>query len=64
MKFGASSSILVLDYDMEWSKFRVIKRIEVPKSQYTYDNAVKLIIQLNEIYNPSWIYVDAGSGNN
>lgn len=63
-KFGAASSILILDYDMEWSKFRVIKRIEVPKSQYTYDNAVKLIIQLNEIYNPSWIYVDAGSGNN
>ena len=43
-------------------KFKVIKRIEVPKSEYSYDNAVNLIIELNEQYNPAWIYVDRGSG--
>ena len=62
MKYGAASSIVILDYDEDFNKFRVTARIEVPKSEYTYDNAVKKIIDLNNIYNPSWIYVDAGSG--
>lgn len=62
MKYGASSSIIILDYDGDFDAFRVIKRIEVPKSEYSYDYAVNLIIELNAIYNPSWIYVDRGSG--
>lgn len=61
-KYGASSSIIILDFDMDYQKFRVVKRIEVPKSEYSYDGAVNMIIELNEIYNPSWIYVDRGSG--
>lgn len=64
MKYGASSSIIILDYDGDFDAFRVIKRIEVPKSEYSYDYAVNLIIELNAIYNPSWIYVDRGSGEN
>ena len=63
MKYQASSSIIILDYDMITDKFKVIKRIEVPKSEYSYDNAVNLIIELNEQYNPAWIYVDRGSGD-
>ena len=62
-KYQASSSILILDYDIICDKFKVIKRVEVPKSQYSYDNAVNLIIELNEQYNPAWIYCDRGSGN-
>lgn len=61
-KYGASSSILILDYDIITDKFKVIKRVEVPKSEYSYDTAVNLIIELNEQYNPAWIYCDAGSG--
>ena len=61
-KYGASSSILILDYDANIGKFKVFKRVEVPRSEYSYDAAVNLIIELNEIYNPSWIYCDAGSG--
>ena len=61
-KYGASSSIIILDYDVEKNKFRVTRRIEVPKSEYSYDNAVNLIVDLNRIYNPSWIYVDRGAG--
>lgn len=61
-KYGASSSIIILDYDIQINKFRVIRRVEVPKSEYSYDNAVNLIVELNRIYNPSWIYVDRGSG--
>lgn len=61
-KYGASSSILILDYDMEFQCFRVVNRIEIPKSEYTYDNAINKIVELNSIYNPSWIYIDRGSG--
>ena len=46
----------------ELQKFMVLKRVEVPKAEYHYDAAVNLIIELNEIYNPSWIYCDAGGG--
>lgn len=58
----ADSSILILDYDREFERFRVLKRVNFPKAEYTYDKAVQLIIQLNEIYTPSWIYADTGAG--
>lgn len=62
-KFQASSSIIVLDYDIKARKFKVMKRIEVPRSEYTLDNAVNWIIRVNEIYNPSWIFCDRGYGD-
>lgn len=34
----------------------------MPKAEYSYDNAVNKIIELNKIYNPSLIYCDKGSG--
>ena len=40
----------------------VLKRYEMPKAEYSYDVAVNKIIELNEIYNPSFIYCDRGSG--
>lgn len=61
-KFQASSSILILDYDMKTKKTKVFKRFELPRSEYSYDTAINTIIELNEIYNPSWIYCDRGSG--
>lgn len=61
-KFGASSSIIILDYDVIARKFKVIKRVEVARSEYSYDNAINTIVELNAIYNPSYIYCDAGSG--
>lgn len=60
--YQAGSSLLVLDYDVELAKFVVVKRLEVPKGEYTLDRAVNLIIQFNEIYNPSWIFLDRGYG--
>lgn len=62
MKYGASSSIIILEYDVIIKKFKVIKRVEVPRSEYSYDNAINKIVELNDIYNPSFIYCDAGSG--
>lgn len=61
--YGASSSIIVLDFDVNAKKFRVIKRIEVPRAEYSLDNAVKYVIKVNEIYQPSWIYADRGYGD-
>lgn len=61
-KYQASSSLLILDYDIRKGKFKVIRRIEVPKVQYSFDAAVNLVIEMNRIYNPSFIYVDRGSG--
>lgn len=51
-----------MDYDVKYQKFKVIKRVEVPRGDYSYDNAVNLIVKLNEIYRPSFIYCDAGAG--
>lgn len=51
-----------MDYDLIRQKFKVIKRIEVPRSEYSYDAAVNMIVELNDQYNPSWIYADRGSG--
>lgn len=39
-----------------------MKRIEVPRGEYTLDNAVKKIIEVNDIYNPRWIFIDRGYG--
>ena len=61
-KYGANSSILILDFDVKLGKFKVFKRVEVPRSEYSYDAAINTIVELNEIYNPTWIYCDAGSG--
>lgn len=61
-KFQASSSIVILDFDVILQKFRVILRLEVPKAEYSYDTAVNTIVELNEKYNPSWIFADRGSG--
>ena len=61
-KYGASSSIIILDYDVIAGKFKVIKRVEVGRSECRYDNAINTIVELNAIYNPSFIYCDAGSG--
>lgn len=75
-KYGAATNIVVVEYDpydkrrerpeMEeetsYGRFKVINRIEVAKSEMHYDNAVKMIKELNERYNPFAIYCDRGAG--
>lgn len=34
----------------------------MPRSEYSYDTAVNLIVELNDQYNPAWIYCDSGAG--
>jgi replicative DNA helicase len=61
-KYQASSSIIVLCYNVKFRQFMVLKRYELPRAEYSYDAAVNAIIEVNKIYNPAWIYCDRGSG--
>ena len=61
-KYSSSSSIVILEYNVKMQQFMVLKRFEMPRAEYSYDNAVNTVIELNKIYNPAWIYADRGSG--
>ena len=61
-KYGDSTQIIVTEYDQTNDKFKIINRIEIPKGQFTLDNGVRKIIELNRIYDPDFIYVDRGYG--
>ncbi|MFE7817802.1 LAGLIDADG family homing endonuclease [Priestia megaterium] len=76
-KFGNATQIVVTQYnpfeprrlrpelgetEQKYGRFQVINRVEIPKGEFTYDNAVKKIIELDAIYNPFAIYCDRGAG--
>lgn len=77
-KFGAATQIVVTQWDpvelrrarpevdgpdtTKYGRFRILNRIEIPKGDFTYDNAVKKVIELDKIYNPKFIYPDRGAG--
>jgi len=37
-------------------------RYEIPRGDFTFDNAVRKLIEINEIWNPKFYYIDAGYG--
>lgn len=45
-----------------FGRFKVINRVEIPRGEYTYDNAVNMLKELDRVYNPFAIYVDKGAG--
>ncbi|MBA4293908.1 hypothetical protein C0431_13175 [bacterium] len=61
-KYANATQIVSTVYDTHLNKFRVEGRWEIPRSEFTFDNAVKKIIELNDIFDYDAIYVDAGSG--
>ena len=77
-KFGAATQIVVTQWNpllerrprpeidgpgvTTYGRFQVINRVEIPKGEFTYDNAVRKIIELDSIYKPFAIYADRGSG--
>jgi replicative DNA helicase len=61
-KYGAATEIVVSEYDEENKKIRVIERAEIPSTEYTFDNAVKKIQELNNFWKPDKIYLDRGYG--
>lgn len=42
--------------------FRMLFRIEIPRSEFTYVNAMNKIIELNDEYRFDWIGIDRGYG--
>lgn len=61
-KYGAASQIVVTEYNTEEKKLQIINRSEIARGDFTLDNAVKKIIELNQVYNPQMIYIDRGFG--
>jgi len=69
-KYGAGCNIVVLEYfqgplifdDDLRGQIRLIYREETTREKFTYLKAVNRIIELNQILNPKWIYVDRGAG--
>ena len=61
-KYSSSSSIVILEYNMRFQQFMILKRFEMPRAEYSYDNAVNTVIELNRVYKPAWIYADKGAG--
>jgi hypothetical protein len=68
-KYGAGTNIVVLEAcsenyedDRFKGKVRVAYREEIAKSEYTLTSAVSRIVELNQSFNPRFIYVDRGYG--
>lgn len=49
-------------WDEDRMKFIVERRFEIERDEFTFDNAVQKIIEIDEIYDPNFLYIDAGSG--
>lgn len=61
-KKNAATNMVGLQYIQEHGIFAPFVRVEIPKHEFTYSEAVQMIIKLNEVYNFDWIYCDAGHG--
>lgn len=61
-KYQAGPNICITEYDPEAKRFKVIYRIEMPRSKYRLDDAILKIIELNSKFEPAMIYVDRGFG--
>lgn len=59
---GNPTNMVGLHFIEEYGIFAPFCRVEIPQTEYTYDNAVQMVIKLNDVYNFDWIYCDAGAG--
>lgn len=69
-KYGACTNIVCMEFDplhidaedRKVPLFKVMFRIEIPRSEFTYVNAMNKIIELNDEYSFDWIALDRGYG--
>lgn len=62
---GEHNPALITPEDIEkgiQGRFRIAQRVSIEDKEYTQDKAILKIIELNEIWNPGYIYVDQGYG--
>lgn len=61
-KYSAATNMAIVEYNTQSGLYTVIQRVEIPRSEFTLDEAVRKIISLNEVYDLDYIYVDRGYG--
>jgi len=61
-KYGAGTSLVIIEYDIANGLYKPIWRTEIPRSRFTLDNAIQKIIEINDFYELDYIYVDRGYG--
>ncbi len=75
-KYGAGTQILIIEarkadvgsdayskaLEQPFDYIKVVHRKEIPKSQFTLDNAVRELVQINKLFSPNFYYMDAGYG--
>jgi hypothetical protein len=61
-KYGSATNMVGVEHIDELNVFAPFVRAEIPRTEFTYDNAVKKIIELNALHDFDYIYVDAGHG--
>lgn len=59
---GRGPNLLILEAT-DAARYRVIYRQEIPQTQFSLSTAVQRIVELNEIFQPEWIYLDRGYGD-
>lgn len=70
-KYSAATNMVIMELDKHWvhpetgieePRILVRDRIEIPRSNFTYTNAIERIVELNEVLDFDWISVDRGYG--
>lgn len=69
-KYGAATNMVCVEYDRYHTdengrldpKFKILFRVEIPRSEFTYTNAMQKIVELDEEYDFEYIAVDRGYG--
>jgi hypothetical protein len=61
-KGQAGTNIAIVQYDTIDQSMKTIYRYEVPRGDFTYTNACRLILELYDWYMPSYVVADQGAG--
>lgn len=55
--------IVIIEWNEKIGKYKFLKKEIIKQQEFTQQKGVSKIIKLNELWNPSYIYVDAGFGH-
>lgn len=58
---GHGPNIVILEA-VPNGKYRIVLRQEIPQSEFALSKAVERVIELNELFEPKWIFIDRGYG--
>lgn len=53
---------VIAEWNTQFQKLQTVLHEDIPKTEFLLDTAVKRIIELNDIYDPEYIYLDRGLG--